>query len=353
MITVTPTEAEELVEINLRAKNVTFLKGSPSTAKSSIVAKIAKKYNLKLIDIRLSQCEPPDLNGMPRINKEKNKAEYVPMETLPIWSDSLPLDHQGNEMAGWLIFMDEMNGAEDSTQKSSYKVVFDKLVGQEPLHPNVGIVAAGNLATDNALVEELSSALKSRLCTINVRPDTAGFIKFMIGNGFSHEIISFLEFKPKAHYTFDPDTVDGVDTYACNRTWMFLDQMFKQLSDPASYKLALPLFTSAVGEGVAREFIAYLKHFAKLPKMAEILANPETAVLPKEPGSQYAITGAIADNATPDTIPALMKYINRLPMDYQVVTLRSVLRKGEETKDAYINIQEIQDWLDKNSALIF
>ena len=347
-ISVTPTEAEEILEMNLRAQNVTFLKGSPSTAKSAIVKKLAAKHNLKLIDIRLSQCEPPDLLGFPRINNETNKSEYVPMATFPIEGDELP-----EGMNGWLIFLDEFNSVSESVQKASYKLVLDKQHGEHNLHPNVAIVCAGNLDTDNALVEVMSSATQSRICHVHVRPDTAGFIKYMLENKFEHQIISFLEFKPKAHYTFDPDTSDGVDTYGCNRTWEFLDSQMKQLEDPANYELALPLFASAVGEGLAREFIVYLKNFAKLPKIADIMANPTMAQMPSEPGTQYAITGAIAQNATNESLPKQMQYVERLPLDFQVVTLRLILRKGEEDNQRFIAIPCIQEWLGKNSEVIF
>lgn len=348
MIPVTPNEALELLEINLRAGNVTFLKGSPSTAKSSIVRELADKFNLKLIDLRLSQCDPPDLLGFPRVNNATNKSEYVPMANFPIEGDEIPEGY-----SGWLIFLDEFNLANDSVEAASYKLVLDKMHGDHKLHPNVGIICAGNLESDTNLVKMLSSATKSRICPVYVRPDTPGFIKHMEDMKYSHEIISFLEFKPAAHYTFSPKTVEGVDTYGCNRTWMFLDKQMKQLDDPANYPLALPLFASSVGEGLAREFCVYLKNFAKLPRIAEIISDPENTMLPAEPSTQYAVTGAIAQNANEDNLPKLMKYVTRLPLDFQVLTLRGVLRKGNEEKKRYIKIPAITKWLTENQDVIF
>ena len=59
---VTPPEAREILSINIRAGLVTMMKGSPGTAKSALVKEMAKEYNLKLIDCRLAQCDPCDLN---------------------------------------------------------------------------------------------------------------------------------------------------------------------------------------------------------------------------------------------------------------------------------------------------
>ena len=55
-------EAIDLVEIAISAKLVCFIHGSPSIGKSSIIHQIANKHKLKMIDIRLSQCDPTDLN---------------------------------------------------------------------------------------------------------------------------------------------------------------------------------------------------------------------------------------------------------------------------------------------------
>lgn len=45
------------------ARLIPFIKGSPGLGKSAMVKQLAKKYNLKLIDIRLGQVDPTDLNA--------------------------------------------------------------------------------------------------------------------------------------------------------------------------------------------------------------------------------------------------------------------------------------------------
>lgn len=62
-ITVSPKEAIEFVETVLRARRVPFLRGSPGIGKTDIAHTVAENYNLQLIDMRLSQCDPTDLNA--------------------------------------------------------------------------------------------------------------------------------------------------------------------------------------------------------------------------------------------------------------------------------------------------
>ncbi len=61
------SQAIRLLIAAIKAKVVPMLKGSPGTGKSQIVYQIAKEYNLQVIDIRLSQCDPTDLAGFPTI----------------------------------------------------------------------------------------------------------------------------------------------------------------------------------------------------------------------------------------------------------------------------------------------
>ena len=62
MITVSPTQAEACLLDTASAGMMPMLVGSPGIGKSAIVKRIADDNNLKLIDIRLSQCDPCDLN---------------------------------------------------------------------------------------------------------------------------------------------------------------------------------------------------------------------------------------------------------------------------------------------------
>ena len=56
-------EAANIIEQCLKVKLVPMLTGSPALGKSAIVAQIAQKFGLKMIDLRLSQCDPTDLNA--------------------------------------------------------------------------------------------------------------------------------------------------------------------------------------------------------------------------------------------------------------------------------------------------
>lgn len=202
------SQAIAMITTFIKAKLVAMMDGSPAIGKSSIVHQIAKEYGLKVIDLRLSQCDPTDLLGFPKISGDR--AGYVPMNTFPIEGDSVPAGYNG-----WILFLDEFNSAPPAVQAAAYKLVLDRMVGTYHLHKNVAIVCAGNLESDNAIVQPMSTALQSRLVHMELVVDAKEWDDWASENGIDHRITSYMKFKPGNLYTFSPDHTDK--TYASPR----------------------------------------------------------------------------------------------------------------------------------------
>lgn len=61
-ITLSQNGAKQAIELALRANTPLFLTGSTGIGKSQIIKQVAEDFNLEVIDIRLSQVSPYDLN---------------------------------------------------------------------------------------------------------------------------------------------------------------------------------------------------------------------------------------------------------------------------------------------------
>ena len=205
---VKPIQAVSMITSFLKAKLVPLMVGSPGIGKSSIAKQIADQFNLKLIDIRLSQCDVTDLCGFPQI--VNNKASYVPMDTFPIEGDTVPKGY-----SGWLLLFDELTSAVPALQSAAYKILLDRMVGLHHLHKHVALMAAGNLETDNAIVQPMSTALQSRLAHLELVVDSKEWVNWATSNGIDHRITAYINFKPGNLYTFNPDHTDK--TYASPR----------------------------------------------------------------------------------------------------------------------------------------
>ena len=60
--TLSPNQVKERLRVSLKADVPCFIMGSPSTAKSHTVRALCEEEGLYMIDVRLSQLMPYDLN---------------------------------------------------------------------------------------------------------------------------------------------------------------------------------------------------------------------------------------------------------------------------------------------------
>lgn len=343
MRSVSIADAAVLIETYVKAGLVPMLKSKPGIGKSSIVKQFADTYNLSLIDVRLAQCDPTDLLGFPDINKEKNKASYVPMDTFPLENDVIPEGYNG-----WCVFMDEFNAADRGVQKASYKIILDKMIGANKIHSKVVMITAGNNDTDGALVEELSSALQSRLAHIHVVSYPPGWIKWATKAGIANEVISFIDWLPQSLNMFSPEKQGEEPTYPCERTWEMVSKVISNDFDPQA-PLALEKLAGIIGEGKALEFINFLKIYKDLLTIPDILAAPSTVPMPCEAGTLYALTGVIGQAATKSNATGLIEFVSRMPKEYQVICLRCIVAKDP----SLMRERALVNWTARNNIELF
>lgn len=317
MNAVKPSKAVDMIATVIRAGLVPMIHGSPGIGKSDLVRQVAREFNLKVIDERLANCDPTDLKGFPTINKDV--ATFIPFDTFPTEDSLLP---EGKD--GWLLFLDELPHAPESVQKAAYKILLDRMVGGRKLHPQVAIVAAGNLESDGAFTSRSSTAMQSRLIHIELMVNTADWIEYAQQNYLDPRIVSYIQYRPSNLQMFDPDHTDY--TFACPRTWEFASKLISKMDDLGPD--ALPILAGTIGEGAAREFIQYSRVFDQLPSVSSIESSPETAQMPyNDGGTLYALSGVLADNVTSSNSSALLRYVNRMPREFQVITIRDMTRR--------------------------
>lgn len=303
---------------------------SPGVGKSSAVQAFARDYNLKLIDIRLSQATPEDLNGYPM--RSGNKATFTPFDIFPLDSDEIPAGYQG-----WLLFLDELTSAPKAVQVAAYKLILDRMVGSYHLHPSVMIVSAGNKLTDKAVVNQLSTALQSRLVHFEVEIKARDFLDYAIRKGLDHRVTSFIEYMPSKLMDFNPDHQDK--TFACPRTWEFLSRLLKgkDIDDKATARIC-----GTVGTGCGVEFMTFAKEFDRIPKFRDVVASPKDTDVPKEASTKYATVSMLAENLDTKTVADVLTYIARFPIEFQVIFLRNTtarhpgLREKNKTFEEYV-----------------
>lgn len=322
-IGMSPSKIRAAVIRILLAGLVAHVTASPGVGKSDIINSIADEYNLLVIDFRLAQCDVTDLNGLPRFT-EDDRAEYAPFSNFPLEGDPLPINPKtGKPYDGWLLFFDELSSAPKQLQAAAYKILLDRTVGQRKLHPKVLMAAAGNKSSDRAVTHSMSTALQSRMVHLQLDVDQKEWMAWAIDNNIDSRILGFIEWQPEKLHQFDPAHND--QTYACPRTWAFTSKLIK--GEPISIE-DVALLAGTISMGIAQEFIQFARIYAELPKMSDVLAHPESALVPHEPSTRYAMATVIADHFTAATSEALCKYIRRYPVEIRVIILRIIHRRN-------------------------
>jgi len=142
---------------------------------------------------------------------------------------------------------------------------------------NLHIVGTGNRTEDKACANRLGTELGKRL---NVQEYDGGlhpWVQWALGAGIDPVLIQFIRFKPNLLSDFDPNRPYGINPTP--RQW-----------EAVSYAAPMPntglYFTNIkglVGDGAAAEYAAFRKIYESLISFDEVLMNPTTVPIPKDP----------------------------------------------------------------------
>ena len=324
-LSLTQSQLADYLEVAIKADVVPFIQGIPGSGKSAIVKSVADKLNLQLIDLRLSQLMVYDLAGLISPNQQRDKATYLPIDVFPLENDSLP---QGKQ--GFLIFLDEFNTADRTTMAGAYKLVLDRMIGKHKLHPHTRIVCAGNQLTDNAITNNIGTAMQTRLVHITLDLNKKDFLEHIIKSNWNPMLVSYLHFNPSMISTFNPNKYDEVISFAVPRTWQFVNQQLNKGLLNMSDEIQYSAICSSVGEQAGTDFHSYIKLHKDIPSSQEILKDPLNCRLPTDDniGAKWAIAGYLSDKYNPQTEQALVEYTARLnENDLIVMAFRLALKR--------------------------
>lgn len=318
----TPRKVRKYVERCLARGVVPFIRSSPGLGKSSIVKSIAKDFNLKVIDQRISTSNPVDFSGLPEFAEKVGRrvATFSQFDIFPTIDTPLPLDDNGKVMEGWVLFLDEFNSGTKLVLAAAYKLILDRMVGQERIHPRCVIVCAGNLDTDRAITTQIGSALESRVAHIEMMVDFDEWLEDVaIKDKWDFRIIAYLSQYKNQLMDFKPD--HGNKTFCCPRTWEFVNTLYKgdEIDDDDS-----TLIAGTITPESAVSFVQFSKTVTDMVLIPEILKDPKAARIPQDRLVQWATISAMLQHISDDNFDDFCTYVNRYTMDYRVLFYRAM-----------------------------
>lgn len=321
---ITHTQLKEQIKISYETKTPIFIWGGTGIGKSETIkqtaTEIAKDEKLELsedtkdvkafgfLDIRISQLEPSDLRGLPVQDLKSETTKWL----IPSW---LPQDKDSKG----LIFFDELNLSPPSIQAVAYQLILDRRIGDYELPKGWVIVSAGNRIEDKCSVFEMSSALCNRFLHATLRnPSVEDWTKWAVEQNIDGRIISFLNWKPTSFNRADERNKDKA--FPTPRSWVFCSRLIDGRNDNA---IVSRLTASAVGEGTALEFTAFMKLQTKID-FDSILKNPKQIKKIEEIDLKYVLLGTLAEKYRKDKklLEKILPVCEYLEPEFSVLLLR-------------------------------
>lgn len=311
-----------------------MLWGPPGVGKSQIIAQIAEKHEVSVIDIRLSQMEPSDLRGIPFRSGEL--VEWAAPSILP--------DEQRHGEKG-ILFLDEITSAPPSVSAAAYQLILDRKLGEYEVPDGWAIFAAGNRQGDRGVTYTMPAPLANRFSHFEIETHLDDWVSWAYKNNIDERVIAFLRFRPELLFDFDP--AHNPVAFPSPRSWEFAHRALKKFDNKPA--LLLGTLQACVGPAAGIELNAFVSSLDKMPDLDAIIQGEESAV-PTEIDLQYAVAAALVGKAIraqsednfETVVGNILEYASRFPQKEMGVMLVSDMHRA--IGEALFSIPQFADW---------
>lgn len=301
-----------------------MLWGPPGVGKSEIIAQVAAKHDVPVIDIRLSQMEPTDLRGIPF--RTDGAVEWAVPAILP---NAQRHGEQG------ILFLDEITSAAPTVSAAAYQLILDRRLGEYEVPEGWAIFAAGNRQGDRGVTYTMPAPLANRFSHFEFDTNLDDWVVWAYANSIDERVIAFLRFRPELLFDFDP--AHNPVAFPSPRSWEFAHRGLQKFGD--NPELLLGTLQACVGPAAGIELKAFVDNLDNMPDIDAIVRGEDVNV-PNEVDLQYAVAAALVGRAirargegnTEQVWGHILDYAGRFPQREMGVMLISDMHRavGEE-----------------------
>jgi hypothetical protein len=311
-----------------------MLWGPPGVGKSQVVAQVAARHGLPMIDIRLSQMEPSDLRGIPfRVG---DHVQWAVPAILPSGERHGP---------DGILFLDEITSAAPTVSAAAYQLILDRRLGEYTVPPGWAIFAAGNRQGDRGVTYAMPAPLANRFSHFELEVNLDDWVAWAYAVGIDERLIAFLRFKPEMLFDFDPS--HSHMAFPTPRSWEFAHRALQKFRDhPALMRGGLE---ACVGPAAGIELHAFIENLGHMPDLDAIVRGEEVPV-PREIDLQYAVASALVGRAirvrnspeASEVLGHILTYARRFPQREMGVMLVSDLFRA--VGQGVFAVPQFQEW---------
>lgn len=309
-----------------------LIKGKPGIGKSDIVGQATDACAADMVLMHPAISDPTDYKGMPAICQGGAEAHFLPFGDLSRLVKATKTT---------VAFLDDIGQAAPAVQAALMQLVLARSVNGTRISDHVVFVGATNDTTHMSGVSGMIEPLKSRWDSIvELEASIDDWSNWALDNALPPELVAFLRFRPALLSDFKP--TKELRNSPSPRGWASVGRWM------ASGLRDLEVFTGAVGEGAAVEFVSFLDMYANLPSLDAILLDPLNADVPAKPAALFAVASGLARKATTANLERVTAYTARLPKEFDVMAIRDSVRihKGITACPAFVA------WATRNSSVL-
>ncbi len=241
-------EFGETIEFNIAhgLRHAILGLGAPGVGKSQLIRQIGKKYDYKVIDIRLAQMSEVEIGGLIYPNQERTKTVWLSPDILP---------DEKRDGPRTILLLDEITSCPKRTQVAAYQLILDRRIGQYHLPEGTLVVALGNREDDDGVYIRLAGPLADRFEIHYIDVDFECWKNdYAVPFGVHPWVVEYLTSKPQALHN-QAEAGDSM-VFATPRSWDRVSQILKTDDNVRKTVIANKIIGN-VGESVGRQFVQW------------------------------------------------------------------------------------------------
>jgi ATPase family associated with various cellular activities (AAA) len=309
-----------------------YLEGAPGVGKSAIVHQVAATLDLTVLDVRAAYLTPPDLIGLPALERDSGRTTYYLPEFLP------------EPLTKGILVLEELPSAAPAIQVALYQLLLDRRVGwRYELPPGWRVVATGNRLEDG-YTHPLSNAMATRLLRLEIRADLGEFTAYAVQHGVHPMVTAFVTRHPNLLH----QPLETSPHHPNPRTWTMASAVLRAFGDDLDSMDLEPALSGVLGDGTARAFTAFLKLVAFVPDVEDILergAMPRSIPrLAERPDIVYAYANALVSALGHKVTPARVRNFARAIADLEVEAAMLAARLALKLRGVDTILAGVPEW---------
>ena len=301
-----------------------MLEGPPGSGKTAILADIAKELKMDFIPIVMSVMEPIDPMGLPTV--ANGKAKFLPFGLFEKVYTAKKLT---------LVLLDDLGQSAPSVQACTMQLIHGGQLNGHKVSDKVRFCVATNRPKDRAGVQQVISPIRGRVQTLRWTTECpctgdgsviCPWHDWAARAGIHPAVAGFAKFRPKCMAEYDEPSVDYAAQVCSPRALEYLSKAeYEGIHDPVEV-----LVESIIGAKYAMEYVAFRTMYKSLPLIDEIIARPQTAIVPRQMDQLIAVSVMLSHNVDKKTCAAAMTYAARLPVEISTAFVMTTLKRVPE-----------------------